>query len=683
MLKVNAILNFKSIVLSYAEIFFLKNHYIGLAILAITFLHPNLGLAGLISIITGYLFALLVGYEKEFLKSGHYTYNSLLVGLSIGQLFTLTPLTTVFIIISAIITFLVTIAMADIFNRYFLLPILSTPFVIVTSLIYLSAAKFSNLMVNELYATGHITFLSNTFPYWINGLLRSLGAIIFMPSPFVGLIILVLILIHSRILFILAILGYYTGIALQGAFIGSYPNAFYDLNAFNYPLIAMALGAIFTIPAKKSYFFALTGVLMATVLIKSIDIFWSKYGIPVFTLPFLLITLGYIYVLGLLKFKYRPTLHKNNPEQTAEYFYAQQFRYTPYITMLLPFLDEWSIYQGFFGEWTHKGIWKYAYDFVKRDNRGLTYQNEGKQLDDYYCYKKPVHAPCSGYVIHTCTTLPDNPIGVVDTLNNWGNYVIIQDYRGYYIGLCHLSTNSILVKPGDWVNQHQQIALCGNSGYSPEPHIHMQYQLTNFLTSTTLPFSFTALTVNQNVQHYAIPQTGDQVAPFFTHQFYFQVTNFVLDEKLHFKLLKDNIHLKDIEITIKMAIDGTFYFSHKDSHLYFGKSDTTFYMYHLEGNDFILKLLYQALPSMPLGYIKEKQWHDIIPSYYLKKELLNLFLTEKTNHNARYCFTSDTVVEGIIHHNKQEIKTIVKLDPYLRFKEITVDNFQLIATEVN
>lgn len=684
---INIASTFRSVLFSYSEIFFLKSSRSGFVLLAISFFNPNLGLAGLISILTSFAFARFVGYEKEFLKSGYFTYNALLVGFSIGQIFTLSPLSIIYLCIASVITFLVNVSMSDVFSRYLALPILSLPFVMVTSLIYLSASKFSNLYVNDLYSAGHIEFLSKTFPIWINGLLRSLGAIIFMPDPVIGILILLLLIFQSRVLFTLAVTGYYFGIFLQGAFIGSNINVFYDLNAFNYPLIAMALGGIFNIPSLKSYAFAFTGVAMSTVLIKSIDIFWAEYGIPVFTLPFLLITLGFNYVLSLLKYKFKVQVFKNTPEETAEYYYTQQFRYSQTTPMYLPFKDEWSVYQGFDGEWTHQGIWKYAYDFVKRNSRGLTYENDGKKLEDYYCYRKEVTSPCRGYVAYVIDSFADNPIGVVDTINNWGNYVVINDFRGYYVGICHLAQGSLMVKPGDWVEVFQPIGLCGNSGYSPQPHIHMQYQSSAYLNSVTFPFSFTGIQTEDEVLHHYLPDDNESVKPYFMNDFYFQVTNFVLDEVLKFKVYHNDLFIENIEFKVKMSFDSTFFLERGNGRLYFGKSYSSFYFYHLEGEDKYLKLLYQSMPSLPLSHVADKAWFDVIPRKFLGNFKHRAILSIKTlfnysiEKNAKYQFDTDIVINGKIngYSSNNFINTQIILDPYIKFKKITVGDVQLRA----
>ena len=677
------------IVLSYSEIFFVKNIFAGYLILFLTFLNPSQGFCGLISILFAFAFSHLIDFEKEFLKFGCYTYNALLVGLAVGHIFTISLSVILFILIASIITFLLTISISDIFSKNFSLPALSAPFVIVTSLIYLSASKLTNLDVVELYSTSQIEFLNGFFPFWVKGLLRSFGGVLFMPSPLVGLIILLIVLFQSRVLFLLAVLGYFFGVFIQGTFAGSYYDTLKDANAFNYPLIAMALGGIFNIPSIKSYIFAFTGVAMATVLIKSLEALLGGYNVPVFTLPFLLVTFCYVYVLSILKFKLRPLIHKDSPEKTAEYFYTQQSRYPMDTTMYLPFIDSWFVYQGFDGGWTHKGIWKYAYDFVKKNSKGLTYNNEGKFLEDYLAFKKPVTSPCRGVVIYTIDYFVDNPIGVVDTLNNWGNCVIIKDYRGYYISLCHLAQGSIIVRPGDWIEIYQMVGLCGNSGYSPQPHIHMQYQVTSYLNSATIPFTFVGLKTENRIYQYLLPVVDQKVEPVFIDAFYYQVTNFVLDEKLVFQVYKNEKYLEEIEFIVQMEVDGTFYLSRHHSKLYLGKTDSTFYFYHLEGNDLYLKMLYQAIPSFPLSFTKGITWKDVIPKYFFQgikyKSLLsfkNIFNFTSKN-NAEYVFETDITITGKINDSRssKKIDTKVILDPYYKIIHFEVESFRFIGKQ--
>jgi len=96
----------------------------------------------------------------------------------------------------------------------------------------------------------------------------------------------------------------------------------------------------------------------------------------------------------------------------------------------------------------------------------------------------------NGYVIDLRADLEDNPIGKVDKINNWGNYIILKTDDGLFVEISHLMQYSISVKIGDYVKVNTIIAKCGNSGYSPLPHLHIQVQKFATLGSQTLPFVF-------------------------------------------------------------------------------------------------------------------------------------------------------------------------------------------------
>lgn len=693
-LKATPILN------SYSEIFFLRGTLTGLAILLISCLNIHIGLSGLLAITSAYVFARYIGYRDGFLQSGFYTYNALLVGFAIGALFELSFISIPFIAIAAVLTFILTLVLANIFYRLFSLQVLSIPFVIVSSLIYLASSRYSNLYVHDLYNAEPFAVISfDWLPLWLAGFYKSLGAILFMPSVLVGFLLSLIILRVSRILLILAVLGFLLGTALQGFFTGSYVLAINDIAAFNYILIAMALGAVFNIPSPKSYILAFIGVTLATVLVSSTDVFWSQYNIPAFTMPFTMITLGMVYVLSLLEAPLRPTIFKPTPEETAEYYHTAKLRYPHAVTMHLPFQGQWTVWQGFDGKWTHKGLWKYAYDFIQQDEGNSSFKNDGKSLSDYYCFQQNVCSPVQGYVVYVADQFVDNPIGVVDNTNNWGNTVIIQDVRGYYVALCHLSQFQVFVKAGDWVEAYQVVGLCGNSGYSPQPHIHMQYQTTSYLTSATMPFCFTGmlehLTEQANTSKaqfipHGLPEENSTIAPAYCHPFYLQIGNFVLDEVLSFQVRYKEQDIEKIQLVVKMAVDGTFYLSRNTSRLYLGKTDSTFYFYHLDGNDPYLKLLYQALPSLPFNYLAEYQWHDYIPvsfissiKYRMMTQLKQVITGQGASHNASYHFVSDTIVSGEIQkaNTTDIIKTKIVLDPYVKFNEIIVDEYQLVAID--
>src|SRR5437868_14573565 len=88
------------IVRAYAEVFFLSRASVGFVLVVGTLLNWDVGLAGLISVASACLFAKLVQMDSRTLEAGYYTYNPLLVGLSLGANLALSPLSAVLIAVA-------------------------------------------------------------------------------------------------------------------------------------------------------------------------------------------------------------------------------------------------------------------------------------------------------------------------------------------------------------------------------------------------------------------------------------------------------------------------------------------------------------------------------------------------------------------------------------------------------
>ena len=671
-----------SIISSYAGIYFLDKFFVGVLLLGISFINPNIGLAGLICVLSSYLFARFLGMRDQFLSTGYYTYNPLLVGLSIGYLFKFSLLTVFLVSIAGIITFLITLSLSTMFYQYFRLPILSLPFVIVSCIVYLASSQYSNLFVNGFYPQPTTFGWVNRLPLWFVGFTKSVGAIIFLPNVISGIVILLAILFVSRILFFLALTGYVAGSLTVAAFTGSVVQAFSNVNSFNFILIAMALGGVFLIPNIKSYTISMVAVISSSLFLYAIEKVWYQYGVPVFTLPFNLISMMFLYTLGVLNFPLITKYYRGTPEKTMDYYLTYISRFSGTLrTLTLPFFGEWSVWQGVEGKWTHKGAWRYAIDFVITDKEGKTYSGDEKVIDNYYCFRKPVISPVRGRVVKVINNIEDNPIGVVNKDNNWGNLVLIYDERGFYVLLCHLLKGSIRVEEGEWVERGKVLGLCGNSGYSPQPHLHVHVQLDNIIGSPTVPFSFVQY-MDSDGRYYSnsVPKENQKLTPLLTDINMDFKMSFLLDDYVELELIKNNSETKKVNLTVKMDSNGEFYFEGKSSKLYFSKWEGTFYVNRIEGKyDPTLKALFLALPRMPLNNKAGIHWEDYLPVHLvfkgIEKDLTLLksyFFSTSPSIKGVYRFRSENEVEGSIASNK--IKTYVKLHDIKGFSEVVIES---------
>jgi murein DD-endopeptidase MepM/ murein hydrolase activator NlpD len=117
--------------------------------------------------------------------------------------------------------------------------------------------------------------------------------------------------------------------------------------------------------------------------------------------------------------------------------------------------------------WTHFGNLKYAYDI------GMPIGSQ-------------IIAARSGAVVFVRDNFTDNYHG-----KDQGNAIVILQQDGTYALYAHLTQQGSLVKVGQSVKQGDVIARSGNSGESPEPHLHFQVSACgNFLTCPSLPVSF-------------------------------------------------------------------------------------------------------------------------------------------------------------------------------------------------
>ncbi|MCT4357196.1 M23 family metallopeptidase [Streptomyces sp. Je 1-79] len=88
-----------------------------------------------------------------------------------------------------------------------------------------------------------------------------------------------------------------------------------------------------------------------------------------------------------------------------------------------------------------------------------------------------------------------------------GNHVILELGDGTYAMYAHLKRGSLTVRPGDRVVAGQELARCGNSGNSTEPHVHFQLMDGPDLdTARGVPFTWRGVGVPKNRETFVAPE---------------------------------------------------------------------------------------------------------------------------------------------------------------------------------
>lgn len=105
-------------------------------------------------------------------------------------------------------------------------------------------------------------------------------------------------------------------------------------------------------------------------------------------------------------------------------------------------------------------------------------------------FGEPIYSPVDGEVVHAFgwardhwsrTSLPGIAYLVLEGVREvlgppgvLGNHVVVRRDDGVCVLLAHLRRGSIRVSRGNRVGLGDQLAECGNSGNSTEPHLHVQ-----------------------------------------------------------------------------------------------------------------------------------------------------------------------------------------------------------------
>jgi len=624
---------------SYTQIFFARDPVLAFSLIAVSFLSFFSGLSGLLAVIVTLGAGLLFGLDKKSIYNGIYGFNSLLVGLGLGLYFEPTPGFFLILLLSSVLTLFIAVSLQGVIGKYGL-PFLSVPFILGVWIILLATRQFENLGIsekgifrlNELYNLGG-SWLVNVyetinrwpFPSTLKLYFMSLGAIVFQPNVLAGILIAIGLLFYSRIAFTLSLIGFYTAYLFYLLLGISLAETSYSYIGFNYILTAIALGGYFLVPSRWTYLWILLLTPLVAILTVSTETIFNVFSLPVYALPFNLIVLLFLYVL---KFRTGENLRLREvyvqqfmPERNLYAFQNNlvrfDFRFT--FPFSLPFWGKWTVSQGHYGEYTHREEWKHAWDFEIRDEEGKTYKGAGDSPADYYSYGRDVTAPGDGVVEEVVGDIEDNKIGDVDLVHNWGNTVVIRHADYLYSKLSHLAKDSVTVEKGQHVKAGEVIGKVGNSGRSPYPHLHFQFQATPFIGSKTLYYPFSHYLRFKGIvpefETWAIPRKDDVVSNIDPNPLLKKALHLVPGQKLQFSVSGTTGEKEVVFIAETDALNQTWLVNRATgSRALFVSDDTQFYFTYYEGkkSDF-LYYFFLGLYRIPKGYYQNLEIRDTIP----------------------------------------------------------------------
>ena len=623
-------------------------------LLIVSFFNFYAGLSGLISVIITVLIANSLGFDKVQLKKGLFSFNALLTGIGMGTFFDPGFVFFVLLALLALLTLILSVTLGNWLNKYGL-PVLSIPFVFAFWFMILPSSQFENLglaqrniyWMNEMYSMGGNSLLNlfqsiNSIP--VNNLidiyLRSISSIFFQDNLITGFLIVLTLLICSRITFSLSVIGFLSAFYFaQFSGTGSSSINYYNIGA-NYIMVAIALGGFFVIPSKYSYVWTVLLVPLTTLVLLFFTKLFEFVQLPVFSLPFSFVVILFVYFLQMRtkvsKFFLTPVQYyspeknlyafNNNKERNA------QFLYFP---LYLPFWGEWSVSQAHHGDHTHKGDWGHAFDFIIQDENKKTFKSTGSLCEDYYCYNKPIIAPGDGFVEEIIDHIDDNEIGKVNTFNNWGNTIIIRHLNGLYTQISHLKKNSFKVVKGEYVKRGDLLALCGNSGRSPEPHLHFQVQISPVLGSKTIDYPF-GYYVDLGggrlvLKQFSKPVKDDLVSGLNDNTSLKNAFEMMPNTSFNFEYFDSNEILKNEHWeAFTDAYNNRYLFCKEtESTAYYINDGLMFYFTAFYGDKkSLLYYFYLSAYKVFLGDLQSLEIHDALPQFVIKRNKISSFLND-------------------------------------------------------
>lgn len=625
---------FEGILNSYAILFFSNYKVFSFLLLAISFFNPVAGFCGFIAAFAAVFTANLMGFNATQTKAGVFSFNALLMGIGFGSFFETSPVFFFLLIIASLFTLVLSVSLSGLLGKYGL-PFLSLPFIITFWMILLATKEFSNLglsqrniyWINEMYAAGGKPLLTlfNTIenipiPKWLSTYFKALSAIFFQDNILAGFLLSLGLLLYSRIAFTLSLVGFF-GAYLFNDFTGAYQAGInsYHLGS-NYMMVAVAIGGFFAIPSIYSYLWAFFSIPITNILVIALSKIFGVFLLPIFSLPFCIMILLYLYFLKMRvlpgKLVLTPIQHyspeinlyqyKNNNERLKDEYY---FKFK------LPFIGEWAVTQGYDGSITHKDDWSKAIDFMILDQELKSYSEKGTSLENFYCYNKPVLAPADGYVQEIVDYIEDNAIGEINRAQNWGNTIVLYHLPGLYSKLSHLKKNSFIVKQGEFVKKGQVLAYCGNSGRSPEPHLHFQIQGTPYIGSKTMAYPisyfFESDGKEKSFKTYTIPEEGRFVSNIEVNKLLQQAFAFQPGYCLS---IKEAQNIETWEVYTDAYNLTYIHCKENNAIAYFVNNGSVFYFTNFYGDtQSILYQFYLSVFKVVLSYLPQVTIKDVFP----------------------------------------------------------------------
>ncbi|MFP3668473.1 urea transporter [Priestia sp. SIMBA_032] len=250
----------------------------------------SLGLITIISSIIGTTVARIGGADKKSIDQGLFGYNSVLTGIALA-LFLDGSYRWLIALVGAAVASIVTAMMIHIMKNT-QIPVLTSPFIIVTWLTLLAsyklnAFKLSSSLVPQDLTHWKLNIAGNI--NWIEGIFSGIGQVFFLDNTLSGIILFISVFLCNWKYGLIAIIGNAVALCVAYTLEAEHSLILKGLYGYNAILAILAVCIVSNSPLKKYKFLAgIMAAILTVPLAASISILLMPYGLPALTMPFVL-----------------------------------------------------------------------------------------------------------------------------------------------------------------------------------------------------------------------------------------------------------------------------------------------------------------------------------------------------------------------------------------------------------
>lgn len=284
-----AVATFKGV----SQVLFIENTITGIIILlAITITSPFLGLIALLSALIGTLIGLAGRADEQLISQGLLGYSPVLTGMAL-MLFLTGPYHWLIALSGAVVTAFFSATVMH-FMRHTAIPVLTFPFIIVSWLTLLSSYRLDFIQLSsdlapqdlsrwDLHIAGKVSV--------VQAMLNGLGQIFFLQNSIAAILLYIGLFWAGWRFGVFAIVGNVFAVLTAFALYGEHSLIHAGLYGYNAILIILAVSVVFKEASNK--LFILTGIVGACLAVPAtgaVTTLLMPYGLPAFTMPFVLCT---------------------------------------------------------------------------------------------------------------------------------------------------------------------------------------------------------------------------------------------------------------------------------------------------------------------------------------------------------------------------------------------------------